>query len=980
MASSDPREVALRRGLITPRRTVSVTFDHTDTVATEPYFHHHREGRQMLPADVAGCIRLQAGIWQLLPINDWGTGHESEIGQSFVIRLSEWVAGGAAASLTEVPHQRKLTELTGVTPSPDVAVSGDYFLTRRVTAAGAWNDSLPNADIPEKITESNLYPLSFMGRTVTLHTGLTGYAIKAYNPGAPLQTKDVIIGFKFGGLLRAEGYGLFFLALGGDGTATLYEKFKPEGYSSIVWVEQAKWRYLAPAESPGGAFGLWILPFTPAGIEFDTYTGGGGQDYFKVLTDRNLDILSGVNATQGAHQSYVFTASRGELGAFSGTQQFAVTGHGQPELYIREESRPLVQIARLGYDALGVITDKPIQLPHYAASDEHLLRLTIHGKGVDTNADGTLEATFQGELQNADGGAPLIEFVEEQVWRGETINWDGFTPPLDDKNAIQAEITLTSEENEAGERWWTPYVAGYSVVRNGHRQSYAPGAKTGGATVGISCSGVSYDPEQETAAIAIEDLKDELTFLRSRGKASVRIATTYDEAGTESAETSIIFEGYTGRATAMLKGRDAAVYPSDDWRRLEIECEGKWHRLTEKFFHNRIPFDDDSTSPDGALNTPGGETKPWKITTIIRHLLQISGFDEDQLDIPDLDLRLFLRIDQKPDGIYFLQPGISVAAFLTMLCRDYINGFLYWEPNAGTKGMWRLKQPPDGTETPVWTFTLDRPTGTKLAHMAVAYGSSTSPILGPPERFPFESWVVAPEGNCLTVSGGWDQKTGERFQQSIVNEESFNAPLHPATADVTNLDHISSGVVPIEYVDTTLDSQQAVDYIARRVFNLACRGRKFLRFTAEYVLVDRADVEPTIFTTHPVTPLRPGDIVRVTDQDGNHVTHILHQCSPSFENQGVMLATYELELFRPETTFARVGDLGLPKEINRRESKRALGAAPWTPNLLSPGARRADLESEILALPVKPADPIRNGSTWVAMVGHSTVGGDDEVA
>lgn len=969
---ADPREIALQAGLVTPRRTVSVEFDLPQSVLKEPFFQSYREGRQILPQFVSGCIRLRSGVWQLAPINDWGINHESELAQSFVVRLADW---DAHPVLVEVPHQRNPAELTGLNASPDVAVAGDYFLTKRVTAGETWDNELVGADVPPDILSENHYPLQFVARTEALHTGMTGYMLKCYLPGGPLQTRDVCIGFAFGGAIRAEGYGRFFLALKGDGNATLFEKI------GGFWVEQARWRYMSPAELPGGAFALWILPFWPDGIEFDTYSGGGADDYFSLLGERSLDILSGVNATQGAHQSYVFSTGRGELAQADGAGHLhAITGNGFAQLYIRQDLRPLVQVARLGYDGAGVITDQAIALPHYSASEEHVLRVAVHG--YNWRVPGSDPRTSMSiELFDAETGDPLTEGTEEQTWRGTEITWEGYLPP-GGKQAVQAEILLQTEEDEADETWWTPYLTAYTVTRNAHIDTHEPGVKTGGTVIGVSTSGPGYDPELETAAIGIQDLKDELTFLRSRGKTSVRVSTTFDEGGTESTATCVIFDGYTGRVTNHLRGKDAMVYPDPEWRDLEIECEGKWQRLTERFFHARIPFHDSTTSPSRATDTDGDRLVPWKATDVIRHLLLQCGWGEEELEIPDLDIRLFIRADQKPDGVTILMPGTSVASYLAMICRDFVNGFLFWEPNAKSDGAWILRQPPDGTEDPLWTFTLDRPpAGPRLAHQSVSYGDAISPILGPDERFAFSGWVTPPEGNVVTVSGGWDQKTGRRFQTTIVNEESFDAPLHPATADSSNLDYVGhGGVVPVEYVDTSLDSQQACDWIARRVYNLALRGRKFVAFTAELVLVDRQTAEPEVFTTRPRSPLRPGDLVNIQDQEGNDVLHIVHQVSPQFSNQGVMTAEYLCELFRADSTFALVGDLGMPKEVAKRESRRAVGASPWSPRLLSPQSQRSFLDSEILSLPVAPAEPIKTGSTWAFMLGFSSLDGEDELS
>ena len=299
------------------------------------------------------------------------------------------------------------------------------------------------------------------------------------------------------------------------------------------------------------------------------------------------------------------------------------------------------------------------------------------------------------------------------------------------------------------------------------------------------------------------------------------------------------------------------------------------------------------------------EDPAWFVTSAIRHVLNICGFAEDQLDIPHIPLRFFFKPGEKPDGLLILQPGQPAGDWIRKVAMSYLNRWVTWCPQAGLRGKWRLIAPPTGEETPLWNFVLTPPAaGPKLVLRAASYGTKTSPIVGPHERFPLESWIVSGEGNVLTVSGGWDRKTGERFQMSFINPDSFDAPSHPNQADENSLDFISAGVIPIEYVDIDLQSIEAVSFIGRRIFELACRSEKWARFVAEAVLVDGSETEPAIYQAPPDGRgtrrlLRVGDMVTVAG-----ALHMVRSVSPAWTNSGCMLAHYETQLFRGEATWS----------------------------------------------------------------------------
>jgi hypothetical protein len=97
-------------------------------------------------------------------------------------------------------------------------------------------------------------------------------------------------------------------------------------------------------------------------------------------------------------------------------------------------------------------------------------------------------------------------------------------------------------------------------------------------------------------------------------------------------------------------------------------------------------------------------------------------------------------------------------------------------------------------------------------------------------------------------------------------------------------------------VDLQLTDPNFVRFVGRRIFNLACRGRKFCHFTSHLALVAPPD---PLYTVHTHRSLRVGDMVTL---DGDR--WMVHGCSPHYEKDWEQLADYELELFRSDLTYS----------------------------------------------------------------------------
>lgn len=891
----------LQAAAITPGRQTTVSFDIAETVSAESGFHMGRRGRDLQPQAVVRMLKLVGGAYILEPVNHLGKNAEkAEFGES-VIRQSDFLL---PSGWGEVPRARKRTELTGITASANVVTSGDYWQRRRVVGGQSWGTPLtgtaPPAEITTELIPDPSYTIDRMMRTKNPdHQPDTGYLIRLILNGTPMVQGDFAVGFEFGGHVIGSpvqgfrGFGKFYLALTASGKAFLREEYQTPG-DILRWHAVSSWQYASPRDFPNAILTMEIIPHAPGRIAFIsgiTPLGSGPLSTAILAFQEVIRAEHGDFSHMGFHTHVV--NNRPAAANILGGVPRSTTGAGPISVDFAQNALPNIQVSRLRYPASGSITDRPFTLP-YGYGDAHPVRVRLDGYNYQTDPGngGTIVTGLAGILTDHQGGA-LTAGAENIAWRGTTYNVAGYLPP-GGMNRMRAQITLTNTEG-ASAKWHTPVLYGYEVIRQGHRTTLAPGVKTS-SVMAVSITGPGYSPDQETANVQIEDLTDSLQFLRARGHASVRLETTYDPA--DPSKKTILFEGYAVKPKASWKGKEGSIYPSSEWRNYSVDLLGKWDRFANRFFYQRIPFNKDPVNP---VNATTGQDQSWKVTDIIRYLLHLEGVPEDQLDIFDSGVRVF----HGPAGDDMTPPpGTPMWEFVTRLASDYLNAFLVWDANAGSSGMWRLRRPPVGDETPLWNFVTTPVAAGKLRHLPKSHGANHSPIYSPP--WPFTSYVIRPEGNVLTVSGSFvrDGKGAVvQVQRQIINQKSWDTPQH-SRADIDDPDWIGM-IRPIEYVDPQIGVHRhpavvrgMVDFIARRVYDLACRGRKWFEFVSVLAIVDAAAVEPSIYTTRTHRPLMAGDTVLVNGQ-----RCIVHSANPVYEKDTMQYCHYEVELFRPATTF-----------------------------------------------------------------------------
>lgn len=859
-------------------RTVTVSFNHSESVVTERAFLHRRTSAQIRPrpANVSNLLQTAHKHWILKPEQELSLTHEKGDLHQYQLRRS---ACAVASHVEEITFHRKFTELSGVGAHADVATSGDYYMLKRIAASESWNQVVVSGPAPPSLPTAH-YPLDrvCVGPTTgPLPEENTGWLLKIRVPGAAGQTPDFFAGLRFGGPQIGgdpNGYGLFYLAFGGDGHALLYE------FIEGAWSNLAGWRWGAPADTPTLLLVCRILPYGSKWIEFSTLNAGSTALNLELINPSALHGLRGNPSESQASGVYAYTATnripladqlRDEFGPFP------VTGPGMVAVDIRRDLRAMWQVSRIVYNQNGLLDDEPFQVP-YGYEDAHVLTIDTEGEAVSLNALSDAATIGQGIVEN--GGGVLTSASENYTLGGTTYTLNGWEPP-GGVNLCQARIQLHNLQS-AGARYQTPVLTGYTIRRRPHLQTVSPTVYTPATVTQVSITGTGTEPDQESGFVAIEDLTAAGAVLRTYGKQTVRISTSYTGQGGN--PDVLLFEGYVGRATGKRKGKSGKTFPAANWHRYECELLGKWDRVAAGYFHERFNFADAGTSPSGPSPDP---TNPgWLIVDILRVLLEHAGFQDSQVDIPASDIRIFAPAKGQAEELLSPALGTWIGDYLKRLCADYLSRWFLFDANAGASGMWRTILPPSGASPgTVWTFTTAAVGANKLGHLSASYGASTSPVLNM-----LDEYVVSPEFAVLTVRGapGIGPDRVIRYpQHTYRNPRAFNSPTHPATADNTNLDYLPRPQEAI-YHDPTLPNIRAVKFIGRRLMERAGQGQKWRAWIAETVLMPAADFEPLIYTTRLKRPLMPGDVV-LMDSD----RYIIQSNNCSFRRSGVMLSYYE---------------------------------------------------------------------------------------
>ena len=886
--------------IITPNRKTIVTFDDPLPSPMQRAFAFDKEADEMAlgPASIQTDVHNVPGVgWRLKGIQfDPGNVSESNDGNAGILTKASGELQ-TADGIEEFDTYRQALELTGVSYSPDVPASGSPAIQKRVEAGGSFEKRL-DADETSFVKPGSSEDPTDMDRiavTSADHLPDGSIHIRFFIPGGVEFTGRNLITLYFtgpAGSTEADlGNGQYALKLYIDGTAILAERITDDLNATTVptdidnWDARKIFQFAESHQVAGRSHFLSIV--SDAAPEVSGSGGFSGKKivFFFSSVKANSRRLQGVlraGVMRGARQD----SSDNPTYYVPRRHNRIATQPAPLRMDVRRDMRPIIQLMKTTYPTVGVLRDDAIILPYRLApgDGDDAIDLEVFGTfppGTDVvprllNSSGTEFA----------GGVPTIDTQSIKAIR--------YPVPVGlDERDVSIELQLSGDGSN------TPTVRFYGINRATTFETPVSSPK--------ECPDREADPAifrteitsaevtlparemgEERATIEVADLADDLSVLRTRGKVPVRIELEYDEIGSR----TTIFRGYAINVRGeRLLGKDPSrVFPSPEARAYTIECAGEWTRLAEAQAPTRFTWQTES----------GGELDNYRITDIISVLLRIA-YPIDRILIDSVDVRL---LSSDPDA-YRLEVGSPIDAVVQEFAKDYLGGWVYFDPSAGVDGLWRLGLPKAPDAQVLTRFWIDHP-GDGIH--AVDYRSYPDVIQGDQtvkqtfiRRGTLVEWAEPPEANKVEVYGSASeeaatesgQSSAMQLSQVAYNLSSYN-PFNldssdPNYPDPAHPDYLGREVA-VRVYDAKLTSQKAVDWVCRRIFDLSCHTVYRYKFEAPLILVEDASDAQQVRPR----PLRFFDFVEVQNMEGDWERWVVASVRILNSKHTMQMAEYEL--------------------------------------------------------------------------------------
>lgn len=947
------------RGIFENRRTV-ITLDEFIDVPVQPALTFERQEFEMGRGNHPDTENVQniPGIgWMLrnIPMQPGALVELTDAQPAL-----QTVAGGLLAVAGSVNESKYFAKsgLPGVNYSADVQDSGSYMWQKRVS--DAWNvDNALDADqtaFPSPNTVEDTTDMDRVAITTRNHDPRDFVGFRVYIPGTSVNSSGPLWTPMFCGPAGEGGTGRYALKCFGDGRAKLYEAAE-----DLTWIYRDAFRWVDPGVPIFGALHeLWI-----GSNSVQDASGAFKGTRIKFLTSSFPDVPA-----KGFGSLLIETQISAAIKAITwgaNNPLYSVPGAGETAVTLapirvdaRRDVRVLAQIALSRFPESGVLVDDVFSIPFLPTGDEEF-KIEWYG----SVPDGT---SMVAKLYNAETG---VELADGTITLQDEIG--GVATYTPDERVRKLRVRIEFESNT--ERDKTPVLTSWRIYRSGVFESPAitpvevnaqgefP-SLVERAPLSVSITGVSRDTSDMSATVQIVDFTGTLTNLATRGMVPIKIETEYapgDEEEDPPLRTTL-FRGYVIQANAeKIAGGtfDGQKHWADKRsRRYTLTCAGEWARLAT------------ALAPRGFTWFDQENNRFYKVTTFIRHLLR-TAYSNDNINIPDIDIRLF----GADSTAQIIEPDSPIAELCAKYARDYLNAYLCQDNYAGDTFQWRLLLEKTAPYTPVARFYVEHPGVFKLPHVDGAYGSHVHPDTEQTVLHTFirkktwTTWQEKPEGNVVEVTGG---ATGDdapavgaqsagRITAIAVNFDSFNAlnldPSDPNYPDGSSPDYLGR-YVPIAVRDSTLTTQAAVNWVCRRISDLACHTLNWCSFEAPLILItDLTDPDQVC-----PRPLRLYDAVEVQNDDGEFETWLVVNCDPGYRKDSIQMGRYTLvssELIRQVKS-------AIPLPLSARRNietfaKTMMGVSGKT-NIVATGGKAAIYGgmSPWIALPEKTSDPIQD--------------------
>lgn len=810
--------------------------------------------------------------------------HETDIADDSVLNMS------VASSVLAFPTYRPKSELLDV-PAGDQRV-GDTFQRKAIGAGDTWEDALAGdqASFPGQDLDPPTVPLDRIARGPTSHKPNNDIHIRIEVPGTARSHGQVAaVAFcNVPGKRRSQtlpGNGTYQLALFADGTANLYERL-----TDLSWVRREmgiRWA------DPAAVFGRSHVISIRSDAKRDPVTGKWtGRAIFFGFSDIS-SIASALSAG---------ISGNGHLYRIPGPSLANQPTLEPVRIDVRRDVRAAFQVSISKYKTTGKLTCKIRTTPgELFQTDVYPIYVTAFGDIPTYGEDSVSSLAIDLYAVQEDGTSVLCTKLESGNDSRRTWVYSTFTG-LAGAQSYYAELTFDA----SGDGFTAPTVTRLTHFRDAVAATRTPTPLVIPIVSSISISGPGADPTHETATFTAPDLGGVLRAkIGTRSNVPIRCDQYYD--AEDPALFSVLFSGRAFLSQFKVKGpkTTGTTYPVKRWGIYRMLCAGEWARMMEKKTTRLF-------LPSG--NDPTDNKSPFLVTTLLRALFREAGLLDSQFELPVSSMRCFTASKEES---MVIEPYTDILPLILTIAREYLGAYVVPDLNAtngggasDVLGCWRVLIPPspgeDGEYNYLCRFLQGRPaavTGVRLTTDPLTYPD----LAGIPQTFIRKDSLVTeiepPEGNIVIVDGVADMlgvlatsglNTRLRSRQTLTNwpavDKGQEAPL--PLPDPTHPDYTNGEPVILYYQNPGLVNEKAINFMARRLFDLGCHARHWRKFEAPLKLIFDAS-DPLQIRAR---KLQFGDAVLYQEDDGTMARYFVGSCNiKTGEGQSKnSMAAYEL--------------------------------------------------------------------------------------
>lgn len=914
---------------VSPNRRTHIQFDVPEPVLIQRGYWRHRYPKDMATSKASvqfRVVRRGELCWQLATYQeDLSNLHEQSAHQNAILRPGSnyqtpegWVEKNIHRDSSDLPNS-----LLG---SSGIATSGDPFIQKEVAAGDNWDDPKYRMD-----GDQSSYPGDTEGATIAMDRTVVGLVpdntadqltIRFSVAGGHLSAKNLLIRKYFtappSSWSAFGGKGYYCLLIYGDGSCRikqLSDEYALDGsvLTSNKWVDViATFRFAPPNQVAGRDHCISIHRhwFAPARgplqgfVDFFTMNGVGAPNYPSIQGG----ILKKVGAETALAYHLACKWQRPEDPPGRSAEKLRVD--------VARNTRPRVQISQSKYYEDGYLFDDPLAFDVELGNGEEEDRQWYITWFGHTPPGTSIDVELYDYGVSPDEAATYSPYSSGTI--GTAGAWRSFVfPETLAFPTVQVKVKLHTSDPFKTPSLYAIRITRRPIIEVTEAEPFEISGLDGATEMQII--GPDKDVTHESASFTVYDLDGSYERLRRRGSLPVEISTEYESEidwsdPANNVYRSVIFRGYAESPRTTYHGiKDPLDRPrnsSDDLRAYGLTCYGMHIRGSQQFSVQQVDFgwarDEDIAADKPQL--------PWKATDVIKYALRSMGFPDENIDLPDLEVRVF---PNDSEGVR-VQPGQYWIEVATAIAHDYLGASLVFDANAAQSsdtstwwGMWRLTfQPRLSVTRPLFYLAIQNPGGGAPGGWVPAADSLAWPPIEYEERtipgtfvskIAKEMIVDPPVSNHITVVGGSLGEGDSRAMCVAANPASYKAVRGQDAPDPDGEDYVGHQK-PLYYVDSQISSESSeftrrvISFITARLYSNLAHARKTLPVVAPLMLITDEEDE---LQRRPRPP-RFGDEIVFFDKVGTPYKAYILNCNPTYIKDLQQMAMYEI-FFPPAT-------------------------------------------------------------------------------